>query len=97
MCFIEAQHLYIFDVICSIDATGESSAPVEGEKNKDPAVAPPVKEEEKEGEVKEENANSEERAIADGETPNEGEKPEEAPAEKTKNKKKKAKEVVDKM
>ncbi|XP_056591630.1 heterochromatin protein 1-binding protein 3 [Triplophysa dalaica] len=79
------------------DATAESSAPVEGEKNKDPAVAAPVKEEEKEGEVKEENANGEERAITDGETPNEGEKPEEAPAEKTKSKKKKAKEVVDKI
>lgn len=80
------------------DAPAEGSAPVgEKEKEKDSTTEPATTEDKKAGgDGEEANADGEEQAKDDGETPD-GEKTEEAAAEQGKSKKKKVKDVVAKM
>lgn len=82
------------------DAPAEGSASVGEKKEKEKVSAPAepeTKEEKKECEEEEVTADDEEQSKDEGETPNEGEKSEEAAAEQGKSKKKKVKEVVAKI
>lgn len=80
------------------DAPAEGSAPV-GEKEKDSATTEPAATEDKkeEGDGEDATADGEKPVKDEGETPDEGEKTEEAAAEQGKSKKKKVKDVVAKM